>query len=82
MKRNNKERIHLCPICQIVKMEFLERIKSNNHMRMRRFICPICEFQEMYLCEGPDDIKIRENQKDREDNKRIIEQLDKVRNES
>lgn len=73
------ERIHLCPICQVVEMRFKERIVSNKPMRKRRFECPICDFQEMYLCGGPDDVKYRtqdlertKNDKDRIDYKRLF----------
>lgn len=77
----SKEKVHLCPICQIVEMEFKERIKSNNYMRMRRFICPICNFEEMYLCGGPNDKEYRERDLDRDKWKKIKEDLDKIRND-
>lgn len=49
------ETTHLCPQCNCVEMEFVERIESNKHFRMRRFKCPVCDHQEMYTCGGPDD---------------------------
>lgn len=49
------EAVHLCPICNVVEMQFVERIESTKHFRMRRFKCPVCDHQEMYTCGGPDD---------------------------
>lgn len=54
-----EERVHLCPMCQIVEMKFKERVASKSFRRLRRFSCPICEFEEMYISGGPDDAATR-----------------------
>jgi len=58
------EELHLCPVCNVVEMEFVERLESNNHMRMRRFKCPVCDHTEMYLMGGPMDDRRVDAQKD------------------
>lgn len=58
------EATHLCQICHVVEMEFVERIPSNQHKRLRRFKCPVCDHKEMYTCGGPDDKRREEQTKD------------------
>lgn len=60
--KNNKEPVHLCPICTCVEMVFLERIANKTTMRTRRFKCAVCDHIEMYLMSGPHD---QERQKHR-----------------
>jgi len=59
------EATHLCPICNVVEMVFVERIPSNQHKRLRRFKCPVCDHHEMYTCGGPDDKRREEQAKDK-----------------
>lgn len=56
--------IHLCPICNVVEMQFVERIPSEKRFRLRRFKCPVCDHQEMYKSGGPDDQRRQERTKD------------------
>jgi hypothetical protein len=56
--------IHLCPICHVVEMEFLERIPSKRFFRMRRFKCPVCEHTELYFMGGPNDKKTAQEKRD------------------
>jgi hypothetical protein len=55
MSVKNDDGIHLCPICHVVEMEFVERIPSNHYYRLRRFKCPVCDHKEMYIMNGPND---------------------------
>jgi|GEM_PF-6324310 len=57
------EAIHLCPICVSVEMEFVERLKTDKHYRLRRFKCPVCDHSEMYIMGGPDDAERSYNQR-------------------
>lgn len=64
MKKVN-EAVHLCPICHVVEMEFVERVESEKHFRIRRFKCPVCDHKEMYTCGGPDDKRRQQESKDK-----------------
>jgi hypothetical protein len=55
MMKDNKEPVHLCPICTCVEMVFIERVANRTEMRTRRFKCPVCEHVEMYVMSGPHD---------------------------
>jgi hypothetical protein len=55
MKKTSNEAVHLCPICVCVEMDFMERLKTDKHIRIRRFKCSVCDHVEMYLMGGPDD---------------------------
>lgn len=53
---DKNESIHLCPVCNCVEMQFVERIKREKFAtRLRRFKCPVCDLEEMYVMGGPND---------------------------
>lgn len=53
---DKNEAIHLCPVCNCVEMQFVERIKREKFAtRLRRFKCPVCDLEEMYVMSGPND---------------------------
>lgn len=65
MPDKNDDGIHLCPICHVVEMVFVERIPSDKFYRLRRFKCPVCDHAEMYIMNGPNDKQIEQDKRDR-----------------
>lgn len=51
----------LCPQCEVVEMEFQERLKNGKtkegHYRRRRFKCPVCGMTEVVYASGGRDIE-------------------------
>lgn len=72
--KDNKEPIHLCPLCNCVEMQFVERIERKKYApRLRRFKCPVCNHIEMYSCSGPDDLN---RQRDRQETIKIQKDME------